>query len=81
MTSGTFDNLVRPVVTVTLTAASIALAVMWTLGLTHAEQAFAALSPFTSMCLIFWFRSREEQRTTEVTAAAVAAAITPPPAP
>lgn len=52
--------LVRPTVTWGLVAAQGGLAAAWALGL-EAEQAFAALGPFTMMAMTFWFRSREDQ--------------------
>ncbi|MBT5774925.1 MAG: hypothetical protein HOH95_11180 [Dehalococcoidia bacterium] len=59
--SGTIDAIkaaVRPMVTWGLVAVQAGLAVAWATG-ANAEQAFAALGPFTMMAMTFWFRSRE----------------------
>lgn len=71
------EAIVRPLVTVVLVAAQIALAFVWAFFDGRAEQAFAALSPFTSMAVIFWFKSRDEEHAAEATATAVAAVATP----
>jgi hypothetical protein len=68
------ERFVRPLVTVVLVVAQIALAGWWANGSSGAEPAFAALSPFTSMALIFWFKSRDEQKAAAATVAAVSAA-------
>jgi len=70
------ESAIRPIVTVALTATQIALAGFWTWGYTYAEPAFAALSPFTSMVLVFWFKDRTDEKAREATVAAVAAATT-----
>lgn len=81
MNTTRFDGLVRPLVTLTLVGAQIALAYFWTAGAVGAEKAFAALSPFTSMALIFWFRSRDEASAVQATVAAVQAVVPTPPPP
>jgi hypothetical protein len=53
---------VRPTVTWGLVAVQAALAIGWAVG-ADAEQAFAALGPFTMMAMTFWFRSREDSPT------------------
>jgi hypothetical protein len=53
--------LVRPVVTLGFVSAQIATAGAWTQGANGAEQAFAALSPFTSMVVTYYFKERSEQ--------------------
>ncbi len=50
---------VRPTVTWGLVAVQAGLAVAWATG-ANAEQAFAALGPFTMMAMTFWFHSRED---------------------
>jgi len=53
-------SLVRPTVTWGLVIVQSVIAVGWATGaLTQAESAFAALSPFTMMTLVFWFKDRE----------------------
>lgn len=59
MTHDVFSTLVRPVVTLGFSAAQIGIAYLWTTGVDGAEQAFAALTPFTMMIVTFWFKDRE----------------------
>ena len=61
MTTDTFSTLVRPITTGTFGLAQIGLAVGWAYGMDGAEQAFAALSPFTMMIITFWFKSRSDE--------------------
>ncbi len=56
---GAVKSVVRPTVTWGLVAVQAGLAVAWAIG-ANAEQAFAALAPFTMMAMTFWFRSRED---------------------
>lgn len=66
LSGGTIDAIkaaVRPTVTWGLVAVQAGLAAAWAMG-ANAEQAFAALGPFTMMAMTFWFRSREESPTT-----------------
>ena len=50
---------VRPTVTWGLVASQAALAFLWADGREAAQEAFAALGPFTMMVLVFWFKTRE----------------------
>jgi len=62
LSSGSVDAIkatVRPTVTWGLVVVQAGLAVAWATG-ADAEQAFAALGPFTMMAMTFWFRSRED---------------------
>lgn len=74
MTAATFEAIVRPLVTIVLVAAQIFLAYLWALGAAGAKDAFAGLMPLTSMALLFWFKSREEEKAQAATIAAVAQA-------
>ena len=53
-------GVVRPLVTFTLVGGQIVLAAAWAAGLAHAEQAFAALGPFTMLVLRDYFVGREQ---------------------
>lgn len=58
----TFDALVRPIITLGLVAAQIALAVAWAMGLHAAEPAFAGLGAFTMLVVVYWFKERSEAK-------------------
>ena len=55
-------SLVRPTVTWGLVLAQIGLAVAWTVGAPHAEQAFAGLGTFTMLVIRDYFASREDKK-------------------
>lgn len=57
----TLRSCVRPIATLLLVAAQIALAAAWALGADFAEPAFAGLGAFTMMVLTFWFKDREKK--------------------
>lgn len=52
---------VRPVITFSLVAAQVGLAVAWVWVGEAAEKPFAALAPFTMMALQNWFGSRAKK--------------------
>ena len=55
-------KLTRPIVTFSLVAAQIALAIAW-LSTPEAEKPSAFLAPFTMMVLRDWFNSRQQAET------------------
>jgi len=59
-------SLVRPSVTWLLVVVQSTLAVGWATGtFSGAESAFAALSPFTMLVLVYYFKERTEEHDRE----------------